>query len=121
VHEAWTNARNAADLGDFQLRDLRHEAASRFDEAGVPIVYVRSMLGHSNLITTSRYLNIHRRGLHLAIQKLEEGPTSAPNRTLEDAPTDADSVAQPLHTADSPAQALVQDAPTSGLSKRTVQ
>jgi hypothetical protein len=35
---AWTNARKAANLGDFQLRDLRHEAASRFDEAGVPIV-----------------------------------------------------------------------------------
>jgi integrase len=121
VHEAWTNARNAADLGDFQLRDLRHEAASRFDEAGVSIVYVSSMLGHSNLSTTSRYLNIHRRGLHLAMQKLEESRTLASKRNQENAPTDADSVAQLLHTADSPAQALVQDAPTSGLSKRTVQ
>jgi integrase len=119
VHEAWTNARNAADLGDFQLRDLRHEAASRFDEAGVPIVYVSSMLGHSNLSTTSRYLNIHRRGLHLAMQKLEESRTLASNQ--HNAPTESDSVAQPLHTADSPAQALVQDSPTSGLSKRTVQ
>jgi hypothetical protein len=92
VHEAWTNARNAADLGDFQLRDLRHEAASRFDEAGVSIVYVSSMLGHSNLSTTSRYLNIHRRGLHLAMQKLEESRTPASKRTQENAPTDADSL-----------------------------
>ena len=35
VQVAWTNARKVANLGDFQLRDLRHEAASRFDEAGV--------------------------------------------------------------------------------------
>jgi len=79
VQGAGTSARKAADLGDFQLRDLRHEAASRFDEAGGPIVYVSSLLGHSNLSTTSRYLNIHRHGLHLAMQKLEEsrGPKSA--------------------------------------------
>ena len=38
----------------------------------MPIVYVSSLLGHSNLSTTSRYLNIHRRGLHLAMQKLKE-------------------------------------------------
>jgi len=79
VQGAGTSARKAADLGDFQLRDLRHEAASRFDEGGGPIVYVSSLLGHSNLSTTSRYLNIHRRGLYLAMQKLEEsrGPKSA--------------------------------------------
>jgi integrase len=54
------------------LRDLRHEAGSRFDEAGVPTNYVSKLLGHTNLTTTSRYLNIHRRGLQLAMQKLEE-------------------------------------------------
>lgn len=35
------------------LADLRHEAGSRFDEAGMPIAYVSTMLGHSNLSTTS--------------------------------------------------------------------
>ena len=50
----------------------RHEAGSRFDEAGVPTNYVSKLLGHTNLTTTSRYLNIHRRGLQLAMQKLEE-------------------------------------------------
>jgi hypothetical protein len=56
-------------LVGLQLRDLRHEAGSRFDEAGVPISYTSKILGHSN--TTSRYLNIHRRGLQDAMQKLE--------------------------------------------------
>jgi integrase len=72
VQGAWTTAAANAGLTDFQLRDLRHEAASRFDEAGMPIVYVSTMLGHSNISTTSRYLNINRRGLHLAMQQYEQ-------------------------------------------------
>jgi hypothetical protein len=74
--EAWNNAATKAGLTDFQIRDLRHEAGSRFDEAGMPINYVSNMLGHSNLSTTSRYLNINRRGLHLAMEKFEENRLS---------------------------------------------
>jgi integrase len=120
VQGAWTTARDAAVLGDFQLRDLRHEAASRFDEAGVAIVYVSSLLGHSNLSTTSRYLNIHRRGLHLAMRKMED--SRAPKLNQEQPPAEkTDAVAQPLHTADLLAQAVVQDSPASTSSKQTVQ
>ncbi len=72
VRTAWENARINAGLGDVHLADLRHEAASRFDEAGVPVNFVSKILGHTNLTTTSRYLNIHRRGLHLAMEKFEE-------------------------------------------------
>ena len=43
-----------------------------FDEAGVRVNFVSRLLGHTNLTTTSRYLNIHRRGLHMAMQKFEE-------------------------------------------------
>ena len=124
VQGASTNARKAANLGDFQLRDLRHEAASRFDEAGVPIVYVSSPLGHSNLSTTSRYLNIHRRGLHLAMQKLEE--SRAPKATREqldgaDVHAKADAVAQELHKHGERSPAVVQDVPASISSKTAVQ
>src|SRR5450759_2956174 len=45
VHTAWINACASAGLKNFQLRDLRHEAGSRFDEAGMPIIYVSNMLG----------------------------------------------------------------------------
>ena len=71
VRAAWNTACRKAGLRDFQLRDLRHEAGSRFDEAGVSTNYVSKMLGHQNLSTTTRYLNITRRGLHLAMQKFE--------------------------------------------------
>jgi hypothetical protein len=36
VRIAWEKARDAAGLNGLQLRDLGHEAGSRFDEAGVP-------------------------------------------------------------------------------------
>lgn len=105
VQAAWATARRVANLGDFQFRDLRHEAASWFDKAGVPIVYVSSLLGHSNLSTTSRYLNIHRRGLHLAMQKLEESRALAPT----------------LHKPGERPLAVVQEVPAANASKATVQ
>lgn len=72
VRTAWENACEKAGLNGVQLRDLRHEAGSRFEEAGVPVTLVSKILGHTNLTTTSRYLNIHRRGLHAAMEKLEQ-------------------------------------------------
>jgi integrase len=98
VRTAWENATKAAGLKGFQLRDLRHEAASRFDEAGVPISYTSKLLGHSNLTTTSRYLNVHRRGLHSAMEKLEQHIPA---------------VAQPLHSNGKDAQASVPTSDTA--------
>ena len=38
----------------------------------MPVTFVSKILGHTNMSTTSRYLNIHRRGLHAAMEKLEQ-------------------------------------------------
>ena len=95
VRIAWEKARDAAGLTRLQLRDLRHEAGSRFDEAGVPTNYVSKLLGHTNLTTTSRYLNIHRRGLQMAMQKLEQHQA------------EQKAVAQALHTDEKAAPAVV--------------
>ena len=97
VREPWETAREAAGFTNLQLRDLRHEAGSRFDEAGVPTNYISKILGHTNLTTTSRYLNIHRRGLQLAMQKLEQHQS------------DQKAVAQALHTDDKTPPANVPD------------
>lgn len=70
IRTAWENARDAAGLQGFQLRDLRHEAASRFEEAGVLTTDVSKFLGHRNLSTTTRYLTSRRLGL--ALLRVEE-------------------------------------------------
>jgi transposase len=98
---------------DLQLRDLRHEAGSRFDEAGVSTNYVSKILGHSSLNTTTRYLNIQRRGLHLAMQKLEESQRLAEEerrkKTEDEKRRHAEAIAQPLHAADQNASAFVSE------------
>ena len=92
VRTAWNNTCAAIGLEGFQLRDLRHEAGSRFDEAGVPINYVSKMLGHTNLTTTTRYLNVHRRELHRAMERYEEKFASdlQERSTDDDAPSSVD-------------------------------
>jgi integrase len=82
IRTAWENARDAAGLQGFQLRDLRHEAASRFEEAGVLTTDVSKFLGHRNLSTTTRYLNTTSRRLRLALMRVEEARTKAESDRL---------------------------------------
>jgi len=44
-----------ADIKNFRFHDLRHTAATRMIEAGVPLFTVGQILGHSNPKTTMRY------------------------------------------------------------------
>ena len=78
IRTAWENARDAAGLTSFQLRNLRHEAASRFEEAGVLTTDVSKFLGHRNLSTTTRYLNTTGRRLRMA-----------PRRALQSEPAES--------------------------------
>jgi len=71
VRVEWERVREKAGLTGFHLADLRHEAASRFEEFGVPTLYVSQFLGHASLSTTTRYLNSTRRGLHWAMERFE--------------------------------------------------
>ena len=67
------------------------------------------ILGHKNLSTTTRYLNIQRRGLHLAMEKLEESQRMAAEDRKKRTEGKSEAVAQPLHTAEKSAQAFVPD------------
>ena len=49
VRKEWERVRDKVGLQGFHLADLRHEAASRFEEFGVPTLYVSQFLGHANL------------------------------------------------------------------------
>src|SRR3989442_12093482 len=53
-------------------RDLRHEAASRFEEAGGLTTDVSKFLGHRNLSPTTRYLNTTSRRLRMALLRVEQ-------------------------------------------------
>jgi integrase len=112
VRKEWERVRDKVGLHGFHLADLRHEAASRFEEFGVPTLYVSQFLGHANLSTTTRYLNSTRRGLHWAMRRfeaarLEKEQADADKGKADAAETDgkrmqaaASPVAQTLHTSD---------------------
>jgi integrase len=56
---------------DLHFHDLRHEAGSRWLEAGWPIHHVKQMLGHANISQTDTYLNAGRMGLHESMKRFD--------------------------------------------------
>jgi integrase len=60
------------DLKGLHLADLRHEAASRYDELDVPTAQISKLLRHPNLSTTTRYVNPTKKALRRAVDKIEE-------------------------------------------------
>jgi len=53
---AWERAKRAAGLpGELRIHDLRHSFASALANAGTPLYEIGTVLGHSQLSTTTRY------------------------------------------------------------------
>ena len=71
---AWENALTRAGITDLKFHDLRHEAGSRFIEAGWPVHQVQEMLGHADLKQTSTYLNVDARGVEGVDARPGRGP-----------------------------------------------
>ncbi len=66
-----TEGEKGVDLNGLHLADLRHEAASRYDELDVPTAQIKEILGHANLSTTNRYVNPSARAIQRAVDKLD--------------------------------------------------
>jgi integrase len=57
VRLAFDSARTDAGLSDVRFHDLRHTAATRLVQKGLNLAEVGRILGHSQPITTYRYVN----------------------------------------------------------------
>ena len=55
---------------DLHFHDLRHEAGSRFHEAGWPLHHVQHLLGHKSLEQTTTYLKLT--GLEESMRRFDE-------------------------------------------------
>jgi integrase len=55
IKHLWHAVREAADLGDARLHDLRHTFASAAVEGGTPLYTTGALLGHRDLKSTARY------------------------------------------------------------------
>ncbi len=56
---------------DLHFHDLRHEAGSRWLEAGMPLHHVKEILGHANISQTDTYLNAGRLALHESMKRYD--------------------------------------------------
>ena len=57
---------------DLHCHDLRHEAGSRWAEAGWPLHHIQQTLGHADLKQTSTYLNATVQGIEESMRKMDE-------------------------------------------------
>jgi len=55
---AWNRIRNAANIEDVRIHDLRHSYASFAINAGEPLESIGATLGHKDLRTTQRYAHL---------------------------------------------------------------
>ncbi len=58
IQTAWSALTKQAQLTDFRFHDCRHDCASRLVMAGVPLIRVRDVLGHSTITLTERYAHL---------------------------------------------------------------
>ena len=77
---------------DLHFHDLRHEAASRWLEAGMELHHIQALLGHASLSTTAIYLNATGLGLRDAMRRVDarraeqDQPQPMPSVERQDVP-----------------------------------
>jgi integrase len=69
---AFRTACKMAGLDDLRYHDLRHVAATRLIQAGLPREQVGRILGHTQANTTYRYINVDAETIHRAAELLDE-------------------------------------------------
>lgn len=61
-----------ANIEDFRIHDLRHTCASWLVMAGVPLLVIRDLLGHSSIEMTERYAHLAPNQVYDAMRRLED-------------------------------------------------
>ena len=70
INRMWAEALKRAEIADLRLHDLRHEATSRFVEAGLSDQEVASITGHRSMQMLKRYTHIRTENLISKIQAI---------------------------------------------------
>lgn len=73
VRKAWENARDAAQLENFQFHDLRQSTASYLAMSGASQVEIAQVLGHRTLQMVRRYAHLSESHVKELVKSLNEG------------------------------------------------
>ena len=69
---AWQAVREAANLEDVRIHDLRHSFASRALALGETLPVIGKLLGHNDIETTARYAHLAQDSVHEAAERIAE-------------------------------------------------
>lgn len=94
VKNSFRTARNNAKIKGLRFHDLRHTAASRMIQAGVDLVTVSRILGHSSIQMTMRYVHSTTEIMRSAVEKL--GKIYEQTRQKVDRPTEDVTLRKPV-------------------------
>ena len=72
IKKAFNTARRIAGLPDLHFHDLRHTHASRLVASHIPLSEVGRVLGHTQPVTTYRYVNANEETARRAAAALDE-------------------------------------------------
>ena len=72
INYLWGKSRDAADLSDLHVHDLRHTTASRLMQRGANIYVVKEIMGHASVNTTERYAHLDGSEAKAAMVLLDE-------------------------------------------------
>jgi integrase len=72
VKKSFSAACREASITDFRFHDLRHTFGTRLADAGVDVVKIKELMGHSSIVTTMRYIHATDKGKRGAITVLSE-------------------------------------------------
>ena len=70
INKLWNQALERADIHDLRFHDLRHEATSRFVEAGLSDQQVSSITGHKSMQMLRRYTHLRSEDLVSKIKSI---------------------------------------------------
>lgn len=68
VKKSFATACRGAGIEDFRIHDLRHTCAAWLVSAGVPLLEVKDLLGHSTVIMTEKYAHLAPDNVRRAVQ-----------------------------------------------------
>src|SRR5438270_2859562 len=88
IEKAWPRVRQAANLADLRLHDLRHSFASVGAAGGLSLPIIGALLGHKHAATTARYAHLSADPLRAANEAVGERIAAALRTGSSMAPSD---------------------------------